>query len=73
MIIVVLLIAYIAIASALIFGFTSVEWKMSDLFINWDYSADRAIACAIFWPVCVLPYVAYAAAIYYNSKPRSKG
>ena len=67
MILVVLLIVYIAIASALVFGFTLVEEKMGNTFCAWNTDPERALVCAIFWPVCALPYVAYAAAIYYSS------
>lgn len=71
MIFVALLIVYIGIVSALIFGFTLAERKMSDTLYHWDESPGRAVTCAVFWPVCALPYVAYMAAIYYSA-PRRK-
>lgn len=71
MIVVVFLTAYIAIASALVFVFTVVEDKMGSGFYCWDTNHDRAVACAIFWPVSALPYVAYVAAVYYT-RPRRR-
>lgn len=71
MIIVVFLIAYIAIVSALLFVFTVVEDKMNS-FYCWCTSHDRALACAIFWPVSALPYVAYVAAVYCTRPRRRK-
>lgn len=71
MIVVVCLIAYIVIVSALLFVFTVAEGKMDSSFYCWCASPDRAVACAIFWPVSALPYVAYVAAVYYT-RPRRR-
>lgn len=71
MIIVVFLIAYIAIVAALVFVFTVAEDKMDSSFYCWCASHDRAVACAIFWPVSAMPYMAYVAAVYYT-KPRRR-
>lgn len=71
MIVAVCLIAYIAIVSALVFVFTVAEDKMGSAFYYWDTCHDRALACAICWPVSALPYVAYVAAVYYT-RPRRR-
>lgn len=71
MIIVVFLFVYIAIASALLFVFTVAENRMGSAFCHWCASPDRAVACAIFWPVSALPYVAYVAGVYYT-RPRRR-
>lgn len=70
MTIVVLLIVYTVITSAAMYGSIVLEEYMEDTCKSWDANHERGVACAMFWPVAGLPYVAYAAAVWHTSHRR---